>query len=96
MKEGVLWATGAVLVLAAADRFLLWCESRSWINYRRKGFSRGAALYHIFELHSIFDPGMENTMEVRYEERQEEDDSGAPPGPGATEQQSDEELRRSP
>lgn len=79
MKIAV-YAIVVVVVLAGVDRLLLWFESRGWINYRRKGMSRGGALYHTLELHSIFDPGMENTMEIRYEERQEEDESGAPPG----------------
>ena len=66
-------------VLAALDRSLLWLESRGWINYRRNKLSSGGALYHTLELHSVFDPGMEDIMEVKYEERLEEDESGAPP-----------------
>jgi hypothetical protein len=79
------WLAVAGVVLLAAfvlDRFLLRVEERGWINYRKHGFSRGAAQYHMLELSSIFDPAMQQTLEVRFEERKEQDDSGAPPAPG--------------
>lgn len=80
--EAVLLWMGLILVgVGALDRVLLRMEARGWINYRRNGLSRGAALYHTFELQSVFDPGIRHVQEVQYAERKEEDDSGAPPGP---------------
>jgi hypothetical protein len=80
MKDLFLWSGLLVLVLVAIDRALLRMEARGWINYRRNGLSRGAALYHTFELQSIFDPGARHAQEIRYEQRKQQDDSGAPPG----------------
>ena len=82
--EARLLATAAVVLLAAflLDRILLRVEARGWINYRKHGFSRGAAQYHMLELSSVFDPSMQQALEVRYEQRKEQDDSGAPPAPG--------------
>ena len=78
---GWLAVGGGVLVGGCAlDRFLLWAEERQWINYRKHGFSRGAAQYHMLELSAIFDPGKQQVLEMEFTERKEEDDSGAPPG----------------
>jgi hypothetical protein len=77
--ELLYWIAGLAAV-AALDRALLAMEARGWINYRRRGLSRGAALYHTFELQSIFDPSIRPVIEIRYGERKQEDESGAPPG----------------
>ena len=70
----------AVLVVAfLLDRLLLWCEGRGWINYRRKGLSRGGAVYHLLELQSIFHPGTQQVIEAKYQERKNHDESGGPP-----------------
>jgi hypothetical protein len=76
------WIVGAVAIVSsvlALDRVLLWVESRGWMNYRRHGLSRGAALYHMLELQAIFDPGIQQVIEAEYRERKEQDESGAPP-----------------
>lgn len=78
------WWFWVLLVAAGAlilDRLLLIAEAKGWINYRRKGLSRGAAAYHAVELATIFNPSMEPVMEVRYAEERDQDDSGAPPAP---------------
>jgi hypothetical protein len=67
MLKFVIWGIGLLTVVAAVDRVLLWLESLGWINYSRNKLSRGGAMYHTLELHSVFDPGMQ------------EDESGAPP-----------------
>ena len=69
-----------LVVLVVIDRILLRLESRGWINYRRHGLSRGGAVYHTLELHSIFDPAVRPVLEVRYAQEREDEDSGAPPG----------------
>src|SRR5690606_36414262 len=85
----VVWVVLVVLLLGAADRLLLAMESRGWINYRRTGLSRGAALYHTFEIQSIFDPSIQPVIEIAYQEQKEQDEAGDPPardsdeGPGS-------------
>lgn len=78
--------TVLVLAIVAAvgvgiDRLLLRAEAQGWINWRRRGPSRGAATYHTLELMSIFDPSVESVIEARYSEQRNEDDCGEPPGP---------------
>jgi hypothetical protein len=69
----------AVLLLGfCLDRLLLRAEARGWINYRRNGLSRPGAIYHALELQSIFDPGIRQVIEVRCEERKNQDESGDP------------------
>lgn len=68
-------------ILLVVDRVLLALEARGWINYRRRGLSRGGAVYHTLELHSVFDPAARPVIEARYREEQEEEESGAPPAP---------------
>lgn len=83
MSEFVPWIVrgmGLGVGLLALDRLLLWMEKQGWIHYRRHGLSRTAPLYHTLEIHSVFDPAMQNTMEVRFAQERQEDDSGAPPG----------------
>lgn len=63
----------------AFDRVLHRMEERGWINYRRNGISRGAMAYHMLELQSIYDPGAQQVVEIRQEERKRQDESGDPP-----------------
>jgi hypothetical protein len=75
------WLTSIAIVLAVLlllDRLLLRVERKGWMNYRRRGLSRGAAVYHLMELHSIFDPGIQQVIEAEYQQRKEQDESGAP------------------
>ncbi len=76
-----LWIAAVAIVLFLVDRALLWMEKRVWINYRRTGLSRTGPIYHTLELHSIFEPGMEQVQEVRVERKEEEDEAGDPPVP---------------
>ena len=79
MPRLVDWSVAGLAVLFVLDRLLLYLESRGWINYRRRGLGRGAAQYHMLELHSVFEPGVQEVMEVKYAEEVEEDDAGGPP-----------------
>lgn len=74
-----------ILIIAAGlvvlDRLLLRAEARGWINYRRVGLNRGAATYHMLELSAIFDPKMQEIVEVKYADEITQDESGDPPVP---------------
>ena len=67
--------------LLAADRVLLFCESKGWINYRRFGLHWGAASYYTLQLSSSFDPAFQEVVEVKYFAAEDHDDSGGPPPP---------------
>ena len=86
MKEIIEWALLILVLGGALDRALLHLEERGWINYRRHGVSRGAMAYHMLELQTIFHPGAQQVIEVRYGQREQEDESGDPPAPGSDEQ----------
>jgi len=75
----IVLALVATAVLLLLDRLLLRLESRGWINYRKSGLNRGAAMYHTLQLTAIFQPEMEHVIETKYEEREEADESGDPP-----------------
>ena len=76
----VLFWIAIVVLLVAADRALLALESRGGINYRRHGPNLSAARYHMMELHSIMEPGVQQVVESHYREQKGEDESGDPPG----------------
>lgn len=74
----LIWIVAMVAVLAILDRVLLRLEVAGWINYRRRGLSRGGPAYHVLELQAIFDPGAQQVIEAKYAEQKEEDESGDP------------------
>jgi hypothetical protein len=77
----LIWIIGIVLALFVLDRLLRWFESKGWIYYRH-GPSGGAVSYHLMQMHSVFDPGVEKVIEVKVSEEREEDESGDPFAPG--------------
>ncbi|HST63239.1 MAG TPA: hypothetical protein VLK84_31300 [Longimicrobium sp.] len=77
MSKLLFWI-GIVVLLVAADRALLAMESRGWINYRRHGPHLSAARYHVMEMHSIWEPGIQQVIESHYREQKNEDESGDP------------------
>lgn len=79
MSKLLFWM-GIVVLLLAADRALLAMEARGWINYRRHGPNLSAARYHVMEMHSIWEPGIQQVVEAHYRERKSEDEAGDPPG----------------
>lgn len=79
MGEVLVWAVLLLLLGSAVDRVLLRIEDRGWINYRRTGWSRGAAAYHMLELQAMLDPAARQVIEIRYEQREQEDEAGDPP-----------------
>ena len=84
----VMWLMVIVAAALFVDRLLLWAEKAGWINYRRHGLSRGGAAYHMLELQSVFNPGTEQVLEVKYGQDKEADESGVPPVPEDDEQDS--------
>ena len=80
----VLWvlvavaASGALFLL---DRFLLWCESRGWIYYRRKKASPAGLGSAFLEIQGMLQPGAQHAAEELREEDTERDESGEPPSP---------------
>jgi hypothetical protein len=84
MREIILWVLLIVVLGGALDWALLRFEESGWINYRRNGVSRGAMAYHMLELQTIFNPAAQQVIEIRYEQREQEDESGDPPPPHRT------------
>ena len=89
----LLWLALGVAALWAADRLLLWCESRGWIYYRRRKASPGSGVSPLLEMLSIYSPGQKQALEMRIDAREQRDDEdrdgGRPgrsqsPGPGNT------------
>ena len=78
MKQTLIWIVVVLACVFVLDRGLLRMESRGWINYRNTGLSRGAATYQAFELQQIYDPAIKQVVEIRYQQRKQQDDSGEP------------------
>jgi hypothetical protein len=59
MPRLLVWAIAVLVAAVVVDRLLLWAERMGLIFYRRtKGRARGA-VYHMLEMHSVFDPGIQ-------------------------------------
>jgi hypothetical protein len=75
------------LALFVLDRFLLWCESRGWIYYRRTRRRPGLGTSPIVELMSVYHPAQKHILEQRVEAEDDQDgeskDGGRPDGPHA-------------
>ncbi|NIR43540.1 MAG: hypothetical protein GWN99_06535 [Gemmatimonadetes bacterium] len=91
MPKIILWIAAIAASLLALDRLLLWMESRGWLYYRCNKPRGGAATYHMMQIHSIYDPGIKEVIEIKYGDEQEEDESGEPPGPADAEEPNDGE-----
>ncbi|HUX08089.1 MAG TPA: hypothetical protein VMX35_12320 [Acidobacteriota bacterium] len=74
------------LLLFFLDHLLLWMERRGWIYYRRSKDAGGPGVGNAFlEVQSLLEPNKKELLEIRREEKSEQDDSGAPPKPGEEE-----------
>jgi hypothetical protein len=76
---GIVLAVGVALFLL--DRFLLWCESRGWIYYRKRKASPGMAAGAFLELQAMLEPGKEHVLKETKRVQAERDDEGDPPEP---------------
>ncbi len=79
MSKLLFWI-GIIVALVVADRALLAMEARGWINYRRHGPNLSAARYHMMEMHSLWEPGIQQVIEAHHREQKNEDESGDPLG----------------
>ena len=77
--ERILWDLAVAALLLLLDRALLRLEARGWINYRRRGLSRGAAGYHALVMQSVFDPEARSLIAATYQKEVQQNDSGEPP-----------------
>lgn len=75
----ILIAVAAALY--ALDRFLLYCESRGWIYWRKKNSSPGTVGSAFLEVHSLLEPSKKHVLVIQKEQHHEEDDEGDPPAP---------------
>ena len=80
MSGFLVWILGVGVAGFLLDRLLLFFEGRGWIYYRRSKAGRGASTYHLLEWTSTLDPSQRQVIEIRNEERREEDESGDPLG----------------
>jgi hypothetical protein len=74
-----MWWVVAVFVILTADRALLALETRGYIHYRRHGLNLDGARYHAMEMHTIFEPAVQQVLQVSYRGERRYDDSGDPP-----------------
>jgi hypothetical protein len=77
----VAFGLAVVIVLVVLDRFLLWCESRGWIYWRRRRASPGTAAAALLELQAMMEPGKEQVLKETRRVHEERDDAGEPPEP---------------
>jgi len=79
----VLAFAGLLLAGFLADRFLLWMESRGWIDYRRTypGRLGSARIGPAFlSIQGLLEPGARHAAEERTALRTEQDEKGGKPG----------------
>jgi hypothetical protein len=81
MPKLLIWGIVIVVLAASLDQLLLWMEARGWVYYRRTKGRGGGALYHTLELHSVFDPSIEQIQKIKVKEERRQDESGDPPVP---------------
>lgn len=85
MKNPLGWLL-LIPVLAAGiillDRFLLYCERRGWIYWRKRRATAVSARSAMLHVQSLIEPGKAYQIEEERSEREEEDGEGAPPRGG--------------
>lgn len=75
------WAAiilGISLALFVLHKVLLWMESRGWIYYHKKKGSPGTAANAWLELQSMLKPSIKHVLEIKREEREEDDGDAEP------------------
>ena len=77
----LLIAIALVAGLYGLDRFLLYCERRGWIYWRKRRASAVTARNAVLHVQSLIEPGKTYQIEEERSEREEEEEGeGAPPG----------------
>ena len=77
----LVWILLGAAGLYGFDRLALWMERRGWIYWRKKHGSSGTLGAALLEVQAIFEPSKRHVLEVRRDERSEDEDSGDPPTP---------------
>ena len=77
-----LTLAAVVIGLFAADRFLLWCETRGWIYYRRTKRRPGLGTSPIVELMTVYHPAQRHILEQRVEAEDDKDGEAKDGGRG--------------
>ena len=65
--------------LYGLDRFLLYCERRGWIYWRKSQGTAVSARNAALHMQSLIEPGKTYQIEEEQSEREDEDGEGAPP-----------------
>ena len=73
---------GVVSGLYGMHRLLLWMETRGWVYYIHKKASPNTLGNAVLGVQQLFQPGTEHVLEVRQDERAQQDDAGGPNVPG--------------
>lgn len=73
-----LLAAGLISGIYGLHRLALWMESKGWIYYMRKKASSNALGSAVLGVQRIIQPGAEHVLEVRQDQRRQQDDAGGP------------------
>ncbi|HPT25120.1 MAG TPA: hypothetical protein PLZ95_01800 [Bryobacteraceae bacterium] len=77
--QGRMWLIVIVVGLYALHRLALWMESRGWIYYMKSGGHSTRAGSAMLEIQQLLEPSKRHVIEIRQEQREEEDSAGDPP-----------------
>jgi hypothetical protein len=73
-----------VLLIYGVRRVSHWMHRRGWTRWKMRRGTSSALGNAVLGVHSIFQPGVRDQLEVRIEEHAEEGEPGDPPEPGGT------------
>jgi hypothetical protein len=76
--EIVVWLAVGSVALYGLHCLGRWMEAKGWISSRRTSGSTAAGSA-MLELQAILDPSTRHVIELKHEERKNEDDAGDPP-----------------
>jgi len=78
----LLWIAAGGLLLFLLDKLFLWMERKGWIYYRKKKPNRSSLGNAFLEIQSFLEPSKKIMVEVKKDEKKEQEESGDPPKPG--------------
>jgi hypothetical protein len=73
-----------VLLIYGVRRASGWMHRRGWIRWKMRRGTSSALGNAVLGVQSIFQPAVQDQLEVRMEEHAEEGEPGDPPEPGGT------------
>ena len=83
-----------VLFIYAFRRVALWMHRRGWIRWKMQRGTSSALGNAVLGVQSIFQPPIQDVIEVRIDEASEQGESGDPPEPGEHDDDSQDGSRR--